>query len=144
MGTFLWKISRKHFSFRCVFHCKLRVHFVTMGWWVCSGDLWRESLFSLYYILLFFLICFQPFLPPFLPSVHFLFCSLSGEEDILICLFRTKDSRILTGLYFSNRFAFSESWEYAPMTSTSWSKSQLGLLPWGRLIISSLIIWLGK
>lgn len=42
----------------------------------------------------------QSFPSSFLLSSHLPFCFLSREENLLICLFRTKDMRILTVLYF--------------------------------------------
>ena len=68
-----------------------------------------------------------PILPPtFLPSSHLLFCSLSGEEDLLISLFRTKDIRILTGPYFKVGLLFQNPWEDSfvhllPGANTSWA-----------------------
>ena len=68
-----------------------------------------------------------PILPPtFLPSSHILFCSLSGEEDLLISLFRTKDIRILTGPYFKVGLLFQNPWEDSfvhllPGANTSWA-----------------------
>ena len=58
--------------------------------WMSYGE---RDMFTLLHMLSTFLPCFQFFPQPFFPLPTFFSCYLSGKEDLLISLFRTKCSQ---------------------------------------------------